>query len=49
MKKILLLSSIVALSLYGENLNELIDIALKNNTTIKQSEIKNRYTKTICN
>ena len=39
MKKIVL-SSILAISLYGENLNDLINIALKNNTTIKQSQIK---------
>lgn len=38
MKKILL-SSVLALSLYGDNLNELINIAIKNNTTIIQSQI----------
>ena len=39
MKKILL-SSMIAISLYGESLEELINIALKHNTTIKQSQIK---------
>lgn len=38
MKKILL-SSLVCFSLYGGNLDELIDIALKNNTNIKQAKI----------
>ena len=39
MRKILL-SSVLAISLYGNNLNDLIDIALKNNTSIIQSQIK---------
>jgi len=38
MKRILLLS-ILSVSLYGESLDELISIAIKNNTTIKQSQI----------
>ena len=38
MKRILL-SSILSVSLYGESLDELINIAIKNNTTIKQSQI----------
>ena len=39
MKKILI-TSVLTISLYANNLNDLIDIALKNNTNIKQSEIK---------
>lgn len=39
MKKIVIIS-ILTISVYANNLNDLIDIALKNNTNIKQSEIK---------
>jgi len=39
MKKILI-TSVLAISLYANDLNELINIALKNNSNIKQSEIK---------